>query len=276
MSRSAVGECTRTRHCRLVAYGARVLTSAQTIARGAELAIVPSAVPLATCSTWLALIDDAYRCTAVAPSSDLVPESSSFRLRAVAGLSVVDVWSALSSHVRERCVRVLGPWLAIDADQCWVRRQYTPESAPPRHRPHSWHQDGALGFEFARNGDAAIHDDALLRVVTCWIALAPCGVDAPGLELVTDRVDRMLSPTQLTDSAVEQRWPTSRRTQPAMEAGDALVFGGEVLHRTHVSAAMTQTRTSIELRCFRADAIPDRIARDEFVAVSCGSGRAAG
>jgi hypothetical protein len=38
-----------------------------------------------------------------------------------------------------------------------------------------------------------------------------------------------------------------------------------VVHRTHVSAAMTQTRTSIELRCFRADAIPDRIARDEFV-----------
>ncbi len=243
------------------------MTSAQTTARGAEFVIVPSAVPLATCSTWLALVDAAYRRIEVAPGSDFVPESSSFRLGAVAALSVVDVWSALSSHVRERCAGVLGPWLAIDADQCWVRRQYAPQSAPPRHRPHSWHQDGALGFEFAQRGDAAIPDDALLPMVTCWIALAPCGIDAPGLELVTDRVDRMLSPTQLADGAVEQRWPTSRRTQPALKAGDALVFSGDVLHRTHVSAAMTQTRTSIELRCFRADAIPDRVARDEFVAV---------
>lgn len=250
-----------------MAYGARVLTSAQTIARGAELAIVPSAVPLATCSLWLAAVDAAYRRIEVAPCSDFVPESSSFRLRAVDALSVVDVWSALSSHVRECCVDVLGPCLAIDADQCWVRRQYAPDSAPPRHRPHTWHQDGALGFEFARSGDAAIPDDALLRVVTCWIALEPCGVDAPGLELVIDRVGRMLSPRQLADCAVEQRWPTSRRTQPALETGDALVFSGDVLHRTHVSPAMTQTRTSIELRCFRADAIPDRITRDEFVAV---------
>ena len=94
-----------------------------------------------------------------------------------------------------------------------------------------------------------------------------CGVDAPGLELVSDRVGRVLSPAQLADGAVERRWLTSRRTQPTLVAGDALVFSGDVLHRTHLSASMTHTRTSIELRCFAADAIPDRIAHDEFVAV---------
>ena len=202
------------------------------------------------------------------PSSDFVPESSSFRLRAVSALSVVEVWSALSSEVRERCVAVVAPRLAIDADQCWVRRQYDPRSAPPRHRPHSWHQDGALGFDFAHSGDATIPDDALLQMVTCWIALEPCGVDAPGLELVTDRVDRMLSPGQLADGAVEQRWPAWRRARPVLEAGDAVVFSGDVVHRTHVSAAMTRARTSIELRCFRADAIPDRLAGDEFVSIA--------
>ncbi len=139
------------------------------------------------------------------------------------------------------------------------------------HHPHSWHQDGALGFEFAPTGVVAIPDDALLRMVTCWVTLVRCGVEAPGLELVNDRVDRMLSPSQLADGAVEQRWPTSRRIRPALETGDALVFSGDVLHRTHVSAAMTKTRTSIELRCFAADAIPDRIARDEFVAVPSNS-----
>ena len=235
---------------------------------------MPSAVPPATCSTWLSLVDAAYCRIEVTPSSDFVPESSSFRLGAVAALSVVDVWSALSSHVRERCVGVLGPWLAIDADQCWVRRQYAPEFAPPRHHPHSWHQDGALGYEFAQSDHVAIPDDALLRVVTCWIALTPCGLDAPGLELVTDRVDRMLSPTQLADGAVELRWPTSRRTQPVLEAGDALVFSGDVLHRTFVSAAMTETRTSIELRCFPAvkDAAARRLVDGELVTLSSASG----
>ena len=253
--------------------GARVLTSSQTIDQGTVLLIVPSAVPPETCSTWLALIDATYRCIEVAPSLDFVPESSSFQLRAVAALSVVDVWSGLSSHVRECCAGVLGPSLVIDADQCWVRRQYAPQSAPARHRPHSWHQDGALGFEFAWSGDEPTPDAALLRMVTCWIALAPCGVDAPGLELVTDRVDRLLSPAQLADGAVDQRWPAARRVLPALEAGDALVFSGDVLHRSHVTAAMTQTRTSIELRCFPADAIPDRLARDEFVAVPSNTAR---
>src|SRR6185503_16186885 len=90
----------------------------------AEIAIVRSVIPLATCSAWLALVDAAYRRAEFAPSSEFVPESSSFRLRAVNGVSVVDIWSALSSHTKERCIGVLGPPLAIDADQCWVRRQY--------------------------------------------------------------------------------------------------------------------------------------------------------
>jgi hypothetical protein len=44
------------------------------------------------------------------------------------------------------------------------------------------------------------------------------------------------------------------------------VFTGDVLHRTHVSATMTATRTSIELRCF-AD-VPARLAGDRFVQVA--------
>lgn len=213
-------------------------------------------------------MEAAYRHADIAPASDFVPESSSFRLGAVPGLSVIDVWSALSGHVRRRCVEALGPSVAIDADQCWVRRQYASTTAPRRHRPHSWHQDGALAYEFPASGDAGVPDDALLRMVTCWIALTPCGIDAPGLELVTDRVDVLLSPVQLADAAVTRQWPPARRSRPVMEAGDALVFGGDVLHRTRVAEAMTQTRTSIELRCFPADAVPARLAGDEFVTVA--------
>jgi ectoine hydroxylase-related dioxygenase (phytanoyl-CoA dioxygenase family) len=233
----------------------------------ADFAIVSSAVPPPTCSAWLSLVDAAYRRIEVAPSVDFVPESSSFRLSAIVDLSVDNVWSALSSQVRERCVSILGPHVVVDVDQCWVRRQHAPKSAPPRHRPHSWHQDGALGFDFADVVDAEIPGDSLLRMATCWIALTPCGVDSPGIELVAARVDRMLSPTQLAETTVEWRWPAWRRTHPELQAGDALVFDGTLLHRTHVSSAMTRTRTSVELRCFRADAIPDRLAGDCFVAV---------
>lgn len=213
------------------------------------------------------MVDAAYRHIEAAPNPDFVPESSSFRLSSVDGVSVVDIWTALSSHVRARCAEALGPRVAIDVDQCWVRRQYPPGFAPPRHRPHRWHQDGALGFDFAMGADAAVPDDAVLRMVTCWVALTPCGIDAPGLDIVTDRVGRMLLSSQLADVAVDVRWPTTRRIQPTLGAGDAAVFGGDLLHRTHVTAAMTGTRTSIELRCFQADAIPVRLARDEFVAV---------
>lgn len=191
-------------------------------------------------------------------------ESSSFRLRAVDGLSVGDVWRSLSTDVHDWCVDRLGLQIAIDVDQCWVRRQYAPRSAPPRHHPHTWHQDGALGFDFAASVAARSSGDGLLRMVTCWIALTPCGVDAPGLERVIERVHEMLMPPQLRDGAVDDRWPSARREQPVLAAGDALVFTGDVLHRTHTAPEMTNTRTSIELRCFAADAIPHRLAGDEF------------
>jgi ectoine hydroxylase-related dioxygenase (phytanoyl-CoA dioxygenase family) len=154
--------------------------------------------------------------------------------------------------VGEHCVDTLGRGFVIDHDQCWVRRQYPPAVAPPRHHPHTWHQDGALGFDFM----AATGEDDLLRMVTCWIALTPCGVDAPGLELVTDRIDHLVWPRQLADAAVAQLWPMERRVCPVLDAGDALIFDGSVLHRTHVSAAMSRTRTSIELRCFPGATTP--------------------
>jgi len=230
--------------------------------------VVLSAVPAATCSRWLSRIDAAYRANDIDPSSDFVRESSSFRLRGVRDLSALDVWSALSRETRARSTELLGQRLAIDLDQCWVRRQYPPRCAPARHHPHSWHQDGALGFDFGRHSDSASEGHALLRMLTCWIALTPCGVDAPGLEFVTDRVDRVLPLAQLLDEVVNLRSPSSRRTRPVLRAGDAMLFGGGVLHRTHATTAMSLTRTSIELRCFQADAIPDRLAHDEFVSVS--------
>ena len=53
--------------------------------------------------------------------------------------------------------------------------------------------------------------------------------------------------------------------EPVDESGDALLFRGDVLHRTHVTPRMTRDRTSIELRFFAADRIPERLRGDQFV-----------
>jgi hypothetical protein len=155
--------------------------------------------------------------------------------------------------------------IVADLDQSWVRRQYAPQNYPRWHAPHGWHQDGALKFDFAAYPDGKFPPDAILPMVTCWIALNACGVDAPGLELVSTRLGELLSPTQLTEQAVRARFRTDECWTPALEPGDALLFRGDILHRTHVTPAMTNDRTSIELRFFPADSVPARLAGDRFL-----------
>jgi ectoine hydroxylase-related dioxygenase (phytanoyl-CoA dioxygenase family) len=142
------------------------------------------------------------------------------------------------------------PWCL--ADQCWVRR------ARP---PHHWHQDGGLHHDYLNQPLAG----ALLPMVTCWIALTPCGDDAPGLEWVEPALPQLLPPAELTDSAVHARFPETAFHRPRLAAGDALVFGGGLLHRTHATAAMTRPRTSIECR-FCAHPPPPRLAAEPLLA----------
>jgi hypothetical protein len=162
----------------------------------------------------------------------------------------------------------LGSRAACDVDQSWVRRQYAPRNYPPWHGPHGWHQDGALGFDYLSHGDGTFPPDALLSMVTCWIPLTACGLEAPGLELITRRLEGLLAPGALTDERVRARFADGEFWRPVMEPGDALLFRGDILHRTHVTPAMTKNRTSIELRFFAADCIPARLKSDRFVALT--------
>jgi hypothetical protein len=57
-----------------------------------------------------------------------------------------------------------------------------------------------------------------------------------------------------------------------LEPGDAVIFSGGTLHRTQVEPHMQSNRTSIELRFFRADAIPARLSADRFVEFPRASG----
>ena len=217
------------------------------------------------CARWLALVERRY---AVVDRSLDDPEfalhSSSLRLRAVEGLVIDEV---LHQVMRGDLPRRLGTLGACDVDQCWIRRQYAPAQAPPQHAPHSWHQDGALNFDFVAHAGLPPPPDALLDMLTCWIPLTPCGVDAPGIEWLREPAARLLTPDELTPERVRARHPAEAFERPAMNPGDALLLRGDTLHRTHVTPAMTHDRTSIELRFFRAQPLPERLRGDRFVSV---------
>ena len=158
--------------------------------------------------------------------------------------------------------------IACTLTQSWVRRQYAPHRYPPLHAPHGWHQDGALGFDFLSHPGERFPSDALLSMVTCWIALGPCGMDAPGLEIVTPRLGTLLAPGELMDERVRARFAPEEFYRPAMEAGDAVLMRGDILHRTLVRPQMTKDRTSIELRFFEAENLPVRLKGNRFLTVS--------
>jgi ectoine hydroxylase-related dioxygenase (phytanoyl-CoA dioxygenase family) len=218
-----------------------------------ELAVhIKDAAPTTTCAAWLSAIERHV--------ANLSEYSSSLRLRAV---PEIDLTSNASKTIAW-CETVLGGPIVCDLDECWVRRQYAPKNYPRRHAPHSWHQDGALRFDFKGriNQDQS---EGLLEMATCWLALTPCGLDAPGLELIVDNPEVLVAPANLTDEEMHRRFATESFLRPEMETGDALLFRGEILHRTHVNPSMTRDRTSLELRFFPADRIPDRLKRDHFV-----------
>ena len=228
------------------------------------VARVPGAVDAGCARAWLAAIDahPAWRRAGTA-GAEFNPHSSSLRAAALESLDLGAIAAALlAGEVGTFSRSRLGSALACDLDQCWVRRQYPPARSPPGHAPHSWHQDGALGFDFL---GAAASDGELLSMTTCWIALTPCGDDAPGLELVDREATTLLPLAVLADAAVRARHPQCDFLRPVMNPGDALVFGGGVLHHTHVAATMSRERTSLELRFFPAGSLPPRLRGDRFL-----------
>lgn len=227
-----------------------------------------------TCTRWQSAIEaeiDRRRPKALqlAPLRQGTRPLPSLRLHELPGVDFDALLAVLRAGALAREVRArLGPAVLCDVDQCWVRRQYPPRDRPPEHPPHSWHQDGALGHDFLRPD---VDDGGLLTMATAWIALTPCGANAPALEWVTAPTPHLLPLAALTDAGVEALVQAASGTAsgPRIEsrvlaAGDALLFDGTLLHRTQVRASMDAMRTSIELRFFAPPA-PARLGRDRFL-----------
>jgi hypothetical protein len=140
----------------------------------------------------------------------------------------------------------LGERPALSANKCTLRRV-------PVDTATNWHQDGAF---LGRS----------VRTLNLWLALSGCGTDAPGLDVVPRRLDRIL-PTG-TDGALFD-WSVSPSLaeeaaggaggilRPEFSPGDALLFDHLFLHRTGVSSGMTRQRWAIETWFFAPSSYPD-------------------
>jgi Phytanoyl-CoA dioxygenase (PhyH) len=140
----------------------------------------------------------------------------------------------------------LGERPAVSAKKCTLRRV-------PADTHTNWHQDGAF---LGRH----------IRSLNLWLALSPCGVDAPGLDIVPQRIDRIL--TTGTDGALFD-WSVSHNVvleaaggpdavlHPEFSPGDALLFDHLFVHRTGVTPGMTRERWAIETWFFAPSTYPD-------------------
>jgi Phytanoyl-CoA dioxygenase (PhyH) len=140
----------------------------------------------------------------------------------------------------------LGERPALSANKCTLRRV-------PVDTNTNWHQDGAF---LGRH----------VRTLNCWLALSPCGADAPGLDIVPHRFDEVLATG--TDGAffdwsvspalvAEVAGGTDDIVRPEFSPGDALLFDHLFLHRTGVAAGMTRERWAIETWFFAPSTYPD-------------------
>ncbi|MEQ8841489.1 MAG: phytanoyl-CoA dioxygenase family protein [Acidimicrobiales bacterium] len=118
--------------------------------------------------------------------------------------------------------------------------------------PTNWHQDGAFLGEDTRS-------------VNLWLSLSDCGVDAPGLDLVPRRLDRVVDTGthdamfdwSVAQAVVDEVAGSAGIVRPVFAPGDALLFDHLFLHRTAVSESMTQPRYAIESWFFSPSTFPD-------------------
>jgi hypothetical protein len=114
-----------------------------------------------------------------------------------------------------------------------------------------WHQDGAF------LGDG-------IRTVNLWLSLSRCGDDAPGLDLVPRRLDRIVETGtggayfdwSAGPETVERAAGDAGIVRPIFEPGDALLFDELFLHRTATDEAMTRERYAIETWFFAPSVYP--------------------
>ena len=149
------------------------------------------------------------------------------------------------SGIGELVTAYLGERPALSANKCTLRRV-------PLTAQAGWHQDGAF------LGEA-------VRTLNLWLALDHCGTDAPGIDVVPKRFDRVVPAGtegatfdwSVAPDVVAREAGTTTVVRPEFAPGDALLFDHLLLHSTAVTEAMTRERHAIETWFFSPSAYPE-------------------
>jgi hypothetical protein len=116
----------------------------------------------------------------------------------------------------------------------------------------AWHQDGAF------MGD--------VRALNLWLSLSRCGDEAPGLDLVPRRLNRVVVETDTMLKVADARAIAEEAAgdvpivRPIFEPGDALFFDELFLHQTGSDPSMPKPRYAIESWFFGASGFPTEYA----------------
>lgn len=137
----------------------------------------------------------------------------------------------------------LGEKPLISADKSTLRKA-TPEVGG------AWHQDGKFMGE--------------VRSMNVWLALSRCGDEAPGMDLVPQRLENLVPtgtegawlPDQVADAVAVEAAGETGVVRPVFDPGDALLFDELFLHSTASEPAMTKPRYAIESWFFGPSAFP--------------------
>jgi hypothetical protein len=114
----------------------------------------------------------------------------------------------------------------------------------------AWHQDGKF------LGD--------VHALNLWLSLSRCGDEAPGLDIVPRRLDRLVETgtegtffdDQVSDEIAEQAAEGVGIVRPIFEPGDALLFDELFLHKTGSDPEMPKPRYALESWFFGPSAFP--------------------
>jgi hypothetical protein len=144
----------------------------------------------------------------------------------------------------------LGEHPALSVEKTTLRLVDTATQHP------EWHQDGA----FLGEG---------VRTVNAWFALSRCGRDAPGLDVIPRRLERVFATGTAGAAETFFDWVVSAETiarelpgvqvwRPEFQPGDVLLIDHLTLHRTANSPAMPNVRYAIESWFFAPSVYPAR------------------
>ena len=138
----------------------------------------------------------------------------------------------------------LGETALISADKSTLRKA-TPDVGG------AWHQDGKFMGK--------------VRAMNVWLSLSRCGDEAPGMDLVTKRLEEFAATgtegawhhDQVSDAVAVEAAGEHGIVRPIFNPGDALLFDDLFLHSTGSDPAMTKPRYAIESWFFGTSAFPE-------------------